>query len=170
MLPAQHRFRFVLLRGPSDALPGAPIGVVYRARAHGEQMWLMSMHPGAANHHRVALLLALLTVDQALQVLPPNQVDPPAPGIGLLVPDGSLRDGRGRALSGEIVDEVRRIANELESTELYYLEKLRRYFNEDGLPGWFEAVPESHPSFDPALEQVFAPDPPTLPVRLTTPG
>jgi hypothetical protein len=93
-------------------------------------------------------------------------VDSPAPGLGLLLPNGSLRDGRGRPLPAEIAAEVRRIADELESTELYYLDKLRRYFNEEGLPGWFEPVPESHPSFDPALEQAFAPDPLTLAVKV----
>jgi hypothetical protein len=81
---------FVLLRGPTDAHPRAPIGLVYRARAHGEHMWVMSMHPGAANHQRLTMLLALLTVDQALQILPP-QVDSPGPGIGLLLPSGAVR-------------------------------------------------------------------------------
>jgi hypothetical protein len=163
------RFRFVLLRGPADFNPQAPVGLVYRPRAHREHVWVMCMNPGAATHHLAALLLALLTVDQALQVLPP-QPDPPAPGIGLLLADGSLRDGRGRPLPKEVLAEVRRIADELEGTERYYLEKLRRYFNDEGLPGWFEPVPESYPGFDAALEQAFAPEPPILPVRIRAAG
>jgi hypothetical protein len=159
------RFRFVLLRGPTDADPRAPVGVVYRAQFHGEQVWLMSMHSRAATRQRLAMLLALLTVDQALQVLP-AQVDPPGPGIGLLLPSGAMRDWRNQSLAQEVLAEVWRIADELEATEVYYLEKLRRYFNEEGLPSWFEPVPESHPSFDPALEQAFAPAPPIRPVRI----
>jgi hypothetical protein len=90
--------------------------------------------------------------------------------IGLHLADGSLRDSRGKPLCGDALVEVRRLADELEGTERYYLEKLRRYFNDEGLPGWFKPVPESHLGFDAALEQAFAPEPPLLPVRISTAG
>jgi hypothetical protein len=63
-------FRFVLLRAPDDTDPRAAVGVVCRARAHGEHVWVMSLTPKAASHRSVAMLLALLTVDQALLILP----------------------------------------------------------------------------------------------------
>jgi hypothetical protein len=66
-------FRFVLLRAPDDTHPRAAAGVVYRARAHGEHMWVMSLTPKVATHRSVALLLALLGIDQALLILPSQQ-------------------------------------------------------------------------------------------------
>ncbi len=46
-----------------------------------------------------------------------------------------------------------------------YPERVRRYFRQEGLLPGFELVPESHPSYDPALEQAFAPHPPLLLAR-----
>jgi hypothetical protein len=60
---------------------------------------------------------------------------------------------------------VHRIVARLELTQLYYLERLRRFFLLDELPAGFEPLRESHPSYDPALEQASAPAPPLLPVR-----
>ncbi len=68
--------RFVLIRGPTDAHPQAPLGLVYRARAHDEHVWVMSLAPEAATHQRVGRLLALLMVDQMHQVLPPTRSPP----------------------------------------------------------------------------------------------
>jgi hypothetical protein len=71
--PPSAPFRFVLLRAPDDTDPRAAAGVVYRARAHGEHVWVMSLTPRVATHRSVALLLALLGVDQALLILPSQQ-------------------------------------------------------------------------------------------------
>lgn len=61
-------FRFVLVRRPAEAHPRAPLGLVYRARWHGELVWVMSLSPAGATNERVARLLALLVVNQTRQV------------------------------------------------------------------------------------------------------
>lgn len=58
--PLSSPFRFVLVRGPVDTHAQAPLGLVYRARAHGELVWVLSLSPPAEGqgepvpHHSAA--------------------------------------------------------------------------------------------------------------------
>jgi hypothetical protein len=94
-----------------------------------------------------------------------SQRDPQLRGTAVFLEDGSLRTSQRRQLSPEVQEEVDRIAAVLWQRELYFLEQARRYVHEEELPPGVEPVPESHPSYDPALEQVFAPHPPLLLAR-----
>lgn len=64
-----------------------------------------------------------------------------------------------------VLSKVDRIAAGLWQSELYSLERLRRFFNWEDLPAGFELIPECHPSYDPASAQVFPPPPPPMAVR-----
>jgi hypothetical protein len=154
-------FRFVLIRGAAEVHPQAAQGLVYRAQGQDEAIWTMSLAAEAASRETCARLLALLVVDQVRQVLPPARKRSKRV-MGLLADSGSLMDAQGRPLAVGIQAEVGRLGADLLDCETYFVERLRRFFREDGLPAGFEPVPESHPIYDPAVEQVLAPLPPLL--------
>ncbi len=157
-------FRFVLTRGPTEALPQAPLGLAYRAYAPGEYVWVISLTTKGASTDRLARLLGLLILDQKRQILPPAAKSS-GPGMGLLMQDGSLRDSTGMPLSPEVHLDVGRIAKELWVQEAYFLDKALRFFRREEVPEDFAPLPESHPIHNPALEQVFAPLAPLLLAR-----
>jgi len=83
----------------------------------------------------------------------------------MLHPDGSLRDLSNRPLEPKIEAEAIRIGGELRTNEPHYLERLRRFFAGEDLTPDYHPMPEDHPSYDPTLEQAFAPAPPAMVVR-----
>jgi hypothetical protein len=127
-------------------------------------MGVLSLRSDAVTYERIARGLALLTVNQALGVLPPQR-ERPGPSVGLLMDDSSVRTRAGTSLDVPVQLEIRRHTSELLAKELYYLRKAAVVLHEGRALNGFEPVPPSHPSYDPALEQVFAPLPPLQQTR-----
>ncbi|HEX7238655.1 MAG TPA: hypothetical protein VF263_00200, partial [Longimicrobiaceae bacterium] len=88
-LPAGSGTSLVLVRGPSGAPAGTPCGFVYRVRVGGMRVWVLGVRSDVATLPAVATCLGLLAIDQSLGVIPSQH--PSAPGLGLLLPDGSVR-------------------------------------------------------------------------------
>ena len=157
-------FRLLLIRpDPEVRLPGTPLGLVYRSRFAGEHHWNLSIRREEAALARVAVCLGMLYVDQALGVLPPT-TDPPGPGVAVFGADGVWRHRGGGLIDEAVNAEVARVAAVLINDDFDYVWGVAKALQGE-LNDGFVAVPAEHPSYDPGLEQVFAPDPPAVAVR-----
>ena len=152
-------FRLLLIRpDPAVPLAGTPLGLVYRSRFAGEHHWTLSIRREAVALARVAVCLGMLYVDQALGI------DPPGPGVAVFGADGLWRH-RGRGVIDEAVHaEVARATAVLINAHYDYVWGIASALKGELSEG-FVAVPPEHPSYDAGLEQVFAPDPPSIAVR-----
>ena len=157
-------FRFLLIRpDPAVPLPGTPLGLVYRSRFAGEHHWTMSIRREAVALARVAVCLGMLYVDQALGVLPPT-TDLPGPGVAVFGADGVWRHRGGGVIDEDVNAEVARVAAMLINDHYDYVWRIASALKGELSEG-FVNVPPEHPSYDPGLEQVFAPDPPPVAVH-----
>ena len=157
-------FRFLLIRpDPAVPLPGTPLGLVYRSRFAGEHHWTLSIRREEAALARVAVCLGMLYVDQSLGVLPPT-TDPPGPGVAVFGADGVWRHRGGGPIDDAVHAEAARVAAVLVSDHFDYVWGVAKALQGELSEGFVDVPPE-HPSYDAGLEQVFAPDPPAVPVR-----
>jgi hypothetical protein len=105
----------------------------------------------------------MLYVDQALGVLPPT-IDPPGPGVAVFGADGVWRHRGGGPIDERLEAEAARVAAILIDQHYDYVWGVARALKGELGQGFVEIPPE-HASYDPGLEQVFAPDPPRMAVR-----
>lgn len=166
----QERFSFIVSRGSGGT--GNAAGLVFRARSTApdgevERHWFMYLTPHAVSPSNVASLLALLMVDEAVEVLRPI-VFPPSPGAGILTDDGELVERTG-PLPDATHKEVQRIAGQLTRDHSAYVDALVQWMTGQGVEG-FSPVPKDHPLFrgptgKPPQPHSFAPHPPDIPVH-----
>ena len=141
--------------------------LVYRSRFAGEHHWTMSIRREETALARVAVCLGMLYVDQALGVLPPT-TDPPGPGVAVFGADGVWRHRGGGPIDDAVHAEVTRLAAVLVNHHFDYIWGIAMALQGKLSNGFVEVHPD-HPSYDPRLEQVFAPAPPAVTVRSQTP-
>ena len=123
----------------------------------------MSIRQEAVALARVAVCLAMLYVDQALGVLPPTP-DPPGPGVAVFGADGIWRHRGGGVIEEAVHAEAARVAAVLIDKHYDYVWSIASALKGALSEGFADVRPE-HPSYDAGLEQVFAPDPPSVAVR-----
>ena len=82
--------------------------------------------------------------------------------------DGVWRHRGGGVIDEAVVAEVARVAAVLINDHFDYVWGVAKALQGE-LNAGFVNVPPEHPSYDPGLEQVFAPDPPSVAVRGETP-
>lgn len=157
-------FRFLLIRpAPEPVPPGTAFGLVYRSRYGGEHHWTLSLRREEAALARVAVCLGMLYVDQALGVLPPF-TDPLGPGVAVFGANGVWRHRGAGPVAEDVQAEVARVSAVLVTDHFDYVWSVAKALQGE-LSDGFVDVPPAHPSYDPGLEQVFAPDPPRVVVR-----
>jgi hypothetical protein len=130
---------------------------VYRVRLGEARVWVLGVRADVATLPAVATCLGLLTIDQSLGVIPSER--PSVPGVGLLLPDGSVRGALG-LLTTRAQWEVRRVAHGLVRHEQGYVWKLVSTLRDGRASGGVSPVPFGHPLLNPRLEQFLAPEPP----------
>ena len=104
----------------------------------------------------------MLYVDQALAILPPT-IDPPGPGVAVLGADGAWRHRGGGPVEDGVQAKVARVGAELITHHFDYVWGVTNALKGHETEGFVE-VPRDHPSYDPRLDQRFAPPPPALTV------
>ena len=120
----------------------------------------MSIRREEAALARVAVCLGMLYVDQALGVLPPT-TDPPGPGVAVFGADGVWRHRGGGVIHEAVIAEAARVAAVLIDDYFDYVWGIAKTLQGELNEGFVDVPPE-HPSYDAGLEQVFAPDPPSV--------
>lgn len=154
-------FSFVVIRNSKPRKTGSPAGVVFRAQSDVGIHWMMSLHETRATSSNVARLMALLVVDEAVQVLE-GRLFPPEPGTGFLLDNGALWDKNGHPLPPATNKEIARIAAVLEEKHPSYLETIQRFLRGESEAG-FGPVPEGLPlTLSQGREGATAPAPPSV--------
>ncbi len=163
-MQTRKRFRLVLIRAPLRADPQKPLGLACRVQTDEDWLWCIALAPDVVTPERTARMLALLTIDEAQNVIPPL-LYPPAIRAGVMMPDGSFVNQNNEPLAARIEAEISTLTNELLTQHSSYLGLLCAVLTgEDTVPG-FESVSPEHQVHYPDCVQFFAPDPPPLVVR-----
>ena len=102
-------------------------------------------------------------MDQALGVLPPA-TDPLGPGVAVFGADGVWRHRGGGIIDEAVNAAVARVGAVLVSDHFDHVWGIAKALQGELSEGFVD-VPREQPSYDPGLEQVFAPHPPTVAVR-----
>ena len=113
----------------------------------------------------VGQALALLIVDQAVQLLPMTLL-PAHPGMGIFQQGGRVTNQLQQELSTRALREIERIGGELNVSHRPYLLALAGLFEKGTLTRGFAGVPKDHPLWKEEWEGLafFAPDPPSVAV------